>query len=143
MTIDEILRRVVKAHLRLILVCVLVPVAVVALIDLRTPTMYVAQVRVQTTSTPPGSASEADGLSSRVLAVASTPGIVQAALRDAGQPADAAHAVDVATHQVTAERLGESSIVVVSVLDESPDVATRVVSHLATRSVQFMNGGDR
>jgi hypothetical protein len=143
MTIDEILRRVVKAHLRTILICLLVPVAVVALLDIRTPTTYVAQVRLQTTSTAPGSSTEAEGLSSRVLAIASTPGIVQRALRDAGEPAGAAHAVDVAAHAVTAERLGESSVVVLSVLDEDRGVATRTASALATRVVSFMNQGDR
>ena len=143
MTIDEILRRVVKAHLRTILLCLLIPVAVVALLDLRTPTTYVAQVRLQTTSTAPGSSTEAEGLSSRVLAIATTPGIVQQALRDAGEPDGAAHAVDVAAHDVTAERLGESSVVVLSVLDENRGVATRTASALATRVVRFMNQGDR
>ena len=143
MTIDEILRRVVKAHLRTILLCLLIPVAVVALIDLRTPTTYVAQVRLQTTSTAPGSSTEAEGLSSRVLAIATTPGIVQNALRDAGEPHGARHAVSVAAHDVTAERLGESSVVVLSVLDENRGVATSTASALATRVVRFMNQGDR
>jgi hypothetical protein len=143
MTIDEILRRVVKAHLRTILLCMLIPVAVVALLDIRTPTTYVAQVRLQTTSTAPGSSTEADGLSSRVLAIATTPGIVQRALSDAGQPSGAAHAVDVSAHNVTAERLGESSVVVLSVLDQDRGVAARTASKLTDRVVQFMNQGDR
>ena len=143
MTIDEILRRIVKGHLRTILVCVLVPVAAVALLFIRTPTTYVAQVRLQTTTTAPASSTEADGLSSRVLAIATTPNIVQTSLRDAGEPAGAQHAIDVATHHVTAERLGESSVVVLSVLDRNQDVATRTVGSLATQVSGFMNQGDR
>jgi hypothetical protein len=68
---------------------------------------------------------------------------VQSALRAAGEPADSAHAVDVATHHVTAERLGESSVVVLTVLDSDPAVATRTVSALAAKVVGFMNEGNR
>lgn len=143
MTIDEILRRIVKGHLRTILTCVLLPVAIVALLYLRTPTTYVAQVRLQTTSTAPASSTEADGLSSRVLAIATTPNIVQSALQQAGEPDGAQHAIDIAAHHVTAERLGESSVVVLSVLDQNADVATRTVGSLATGVSEFMNQGDR
>ncbi len=143
MTIDEILRRIVRAHLNLILVCALLPLALVSLVELRTPPTYAAQVRLQTLSAAPSSSTEAEGLSSRVLALATTPTLVQSALRSADQPASAEDAVATATHQITAERLGESSVVVLSVLNESPAAATRIVSALTREVMDFMNKGDR
>jgi hypothetical protein len=143
MTIDEILRRIVRAHLNTLLICALVPLAIVALVELRTPSTYTAAVRLQTLSSAPSSSTEAEGLSSRVLALATTPTVVQAALRQAGQPASSENAVDAATHRITAERLGESSVVVLSVLGDSPQGATRTVSALAQRVTRFMNQGSR
>jgi hypothetical protein len=143
MTIDEILQRIVKAHLRTIALCMLIPMAVVGLVEIRTPTTYDAQVRIQTVSSAPASSTEAEGLSSRVLALATTPQLVQTALKLAGEPATAAHSVDVATHRVSAERLGESSVVVLSVLDTDPAVASRTASALADKVVTFMNDGNR
>jgi hypothetical protein len=99
MTIDEILQRIVKAHLRTIALCVLIPMAVVGLIEIRTPTTYDAQVRIQTVSSAPASSTEAEGLSSRVLALATTPRLVQTALRFAGEPATSGHSVDVTQYR--------------------------------------------
>lgn len=143
MTIDEILRRIVRAHLNTILICALVPLAIVSLVELRTAPSYTAQVRMQTLSAAPSSSTEADGLSSRVLALATTPTVVQSALRQAGQPASAEDAVKTATHRVTAERLGESSVVVLTVLGDSPSGATRTVAALSQRVASFMNNGSR
>lgn len=143
MTIDEILRRIVRAHLNTLLVCALIPLAVVALVELRTAPTYTAQVRMQTLSTAPGSSTEAEGLSSRVLALATTPSVVRSALRTAHQPASSADALDAAAHRITAERLGESPVVVLSVLGEDADGATRTVSALADGVTRFMNQGSR
>jgi len=142
-TLDEIMRRIVRAHLNTILLCVLVPLAVVLLIEARTPPTYSAQVRLQTQSTAPGSSTEADGLSSRVLALATTPQVVRSALHAAGRPASSADALDASLHRVTAARLGESPVVVLSVLDHDRDAASRTVSALAQRVTGFMNTGDR
>ncbi|MDX6302711.1 MAG: hypothetical protein QOF53_3925 [Nocardioidaceae bacterium] len=143
MTLDEIMRRIVRAHLNTILLCVLIPLAVVLLIEVRTPPTYSAQVRLQTLAGAPGSSTEADGLSSRVLALATTPQVVRSALRAAGQPAGSADALDASLHRVTAERLGESSVVALSVLDHDRSAATRTVSALAQRVTSFMNSGSR
>jgi hypothetical protein len=51
--------------------------------------------------------------------------------------------VEVATKRVAAERLGESSVVSLSVLDESPQVAARTASALSDQVVTFMNDGNR
>jgi hypothetical protein len=142
-TLDEIMRRIVRAHLNTILLCVLIPLAVVLLIELRTPPTYSAQVRLQTLSGAPGSSTEADGLSSRVLALATTPQVVRSALHAAGQPAGSADALDASLHRITAERLGESSVVALSVLDHDRAAATRTVSALAQRVTTFMNSGSR
>src|SRR3954452_1931661 len=137
------MRRIVRAHLNTILLCVLIPLAAVLLIEVRTPPTYSAQVRLQTLSAAPGSSTEADGLSSRVLALATTPQVVRSALRAAGQPAGSADALDASLHRVTIERLGESSVVALSVLDHDRDAATRTVSALAQRVSGFMNNGSR
>jgi capsular polysaccharide biosynthesis protein len=143
MTIEEILRRIVRAHLNTILACALIPLAVVALVELRTAPTYTAQVRVQTNSSAPGSSTEAEGLSSRVLAVATTPQVAQAALLEAGETHSAEAAVDMSTHRITVERLGESPVVVLSVLGHDPRAVSRTVSALARRVVSFMNDGSR
>ena len=143
MTIDEIMRRIIRAHLNTILVCTLLPLALVFLIELKTPQTFTAQVRLQTEDSAPGSSTEADGLSGRVLALATTPAVVQQALRTAGQPASSSDALTAARHNVTAERLGESSVVVLSVLADDQQAASRTVSALADRVITFMNNGSR
>jgi hypothetical protein len=142
-TIDEILRRIVRGHANTILLCVLIPLLAVLLVELRTPPAYSAQVRLQTLSSAPGSSTEADGLSSRVLALATTPQVVQSALREARQPASSKDALYASTHKITAERLGESSVVVLSVLGQDPRAAADTVSVLASQIVRFMNEGSR
>jgi capsular polysaccharide biosynthesis protein len=143
MTIDEIMRRIVRAHLNLILACVLLPLIVVILVELRTPPTYVAQVRVQTLSTAPGSSTEADGLSSRLLALATTPEVVREALQDAHQSATAEAALNTSLHRITVERLGESPVVVLSVQGKDEVATARLTSALTGRVVRFMNQGSR
>src|SRR5690348_17247701 len=140
MTIEEMFRRIVRAHLGIILVCMLIPVAAAAVLAAQRPDPTTASLRVQVVSGAPKSATEAEGMSSRVLAVATTPSLLNAALL-------AAHAQrDVGTYavnNVAAQRLGESSIVELSVTDDDPLIAGPVVSALATRVALFMNQGDQ
>ena len=140
MTIEEMFRRIVRAHLGIILVCMLVPVAVAAILAAQRPDPSVASLRLQVISGAPKSATEAEGMSSRVLALATTPSLLQAALMTADGQRDVNEFA--ATH-VTAQRLGESSIVELSVTDDDPIAAGKIVSALATRVALFMNDGDR
>ncbi len=143
MTIEEILHRIVRAHLVTITVCVLLALSAAVALDARTPTSYLAQVRLQTLSTAPTSPTEADALGSGVLALATSPTLVQGALQDAGLPASQSDAADVAGHRVTARRLGESAIVELAVMDPDPTSAARTVTALAARVVTFMNSANR
>jgi capsular polysaccharide biosynthesis protein len=140
MTIEEMFRRIVRAHLGIILVCVLLPVAVAIGLQAGKPAMSLASVRLQVVSGAPKSATEAEGISSRVLALATTPSLLDASLKQAAAPRDLA---DFAATHVAAQRLGESSIVQLSVTDKDPIAAGEIVTALATRVALFMNSGDR
>jgi capsular polysaccharide biosynthesis protein len=140
MTVEEMFRRIVRAHLGVILVCTLLPIALAFALNADRPTLSLASVRVQVVSGAPSSATEAEGISSRVLALATTPSLLGAALADAGVQRDVA---DFAATHVAAQRLGESSIVELSVTDPDPEAAGRIAVALSARVAAFMNTGDR
>jgi len=140
MTVEEMFRRIVRAHLGVILVCTLLPIALAIVLYADRPTQSLAAVRVQVISGTPSSAAEAEGISSRVLALATTPSLLGSALKDAGVERDVA---DFAATHVAAQRLGESSVVELSVTDNDPAVAGRVAVALSARVAAFMNTGDR
>jgi capsular polysaccharide biosynthesis protein len=140
MTVEEMFRRIVRGHLAVILVCTLLPIAVAIAVHLNRPTLTLASVRVQVISGSPKSAVEAEGISSRVLALATTPSLLGSALKDAGVQRNVA---DFAAAHVAAQRLGESSIVEISVTDRDPAAAGRVVVALSAKIATFMNTADR
>ncbi|MDX6248200.1 MAG: hypothetical protein QOF10_1560 [Kribbellaceae bacterium] len=140
MTIEEMFRRIVRAHLGIILVCILLPVAVAIGLHADKPAVSLASIRLQALSGAPKSATEAEGISSRVLALATTPSVLEASLKEAGVQRGV---VDFAATHVAAQRLGESSIVELSVTDHDPLAAAKIVSALADRVALFMNNGDR
>jgi hypothetical protein len=140
MTIEEMFRRIVRAHLGIILVCVLLPVAAAIALQASKPAVSLASIRLQVVSGAPRSATEAEGISSRVLALATTPALLDASLKGAGVQRDLA---DFAATHVAAQRLGESSIVELSVTDRDPFAAGQIVAALAERVALFMNSGDR
>ncbi len=140
MSLDEIMRRIVRAHFGIILACVLIPLLAVVALEVRTPVSWDAKVRLQTTSSVPSSSTEADALSSRVLALATTPSLVQRAM---GGNATEAQATKVATRQVSVTRLGESSIVELTVSGSDPEKAKSLATALAGQVTRFMNTADR
>jgi capsular polysaccharide biosynthesis protein len=140
MTIEEMFRRIVRAHLGIILVCMLLPVAAAIGLQADKPAVNLASIRLQVVSGAPSSATEAEGISSRVLALATTPGLVDASLKQVGAQRDV---TDFAATHVAAQRLGESSIVQLSVTDKDPIAASQIVAALAARVALFMNHGDR
>ena len=140
MTLEEMFRRIVRAHLALILVCVLVPIAGAAILVAKRQDPTIASIRMQVVAGSPSSATEAEGMNSRVLAVATTPSLLGTALQAANVQRD----VDkYAATNVAAQRIGGSSVVELSVSDDDPLAAGRVVVQLATRVAQFMNQGDQ
>jgi capsular polysaccharide biosynthesis protein len=140
MTVEEMFRRIVRAHLGIILLCTLLPVGLTIALNADGPTQSMASVRVQVISGAPTSATQAEGISSRVLALATTPSLLGSALKDAGVQRDVA---DFAATHVAAQRLGESSIVELSVTDDDPKAAGRIAVALSQRVATFMNTGDR
>ena len=140
MTIDDLFKRIVRARLPLLACFVLVPLLGVLLLGSRQQPVWVANARVQVFDGAPSSTTEADGSSSRVLALATTPGLVRSALADAHVTRDA---TDLAEHDISAQRLGESTVVELAVKDTDPAAAAAIVKALAHRVATFMNEGSR
>ena len=140
MTIDDLFKRIVRARLPLLACFVIVPLLGVLLLGSRQHPVWVANARVQVFDGAPSSTTEADGSSSRVLALATTPGVVSGALADAHVTRDA---TDLAEHDISAQRLGESTVVELAVKDTDPAAAAAIVKALARRVATFMNDGSR
>ena len=136
MTIEEIFRRIVQAHWAILLACLVLPLAGVVALHVREKPEWIGSVRIQVSDTAPMSSTEADAISSRVLALATTPHLVQEALQQAHAHRDPAQ---VAAHRVSATRLGTSTVVELAVLDTDPRVAGRVAAALAQQVADFMN----
>ncbi|WP_163505796.1 hypothetical protein [Fodinicola acaciae] len=98
---------------------------------------YVATARIQASSTPPGSDTEADSVLNRVKGIATSVAIVKDAIGKAGVTNRSA--VAVAAHEVNVARLGSSAIFDLSVTDPSPAVAERLVSRIGLSVVVFLN----
>lgn len=136
MTLDDLFRRVVLAHLALIVICVALPVLAVVGMEARTPATYLGTVRLQVADSNPVSTTEADGMSSRVLALATSPGVIQQALDQTGLHRSA---TTMAATDVTAQRLGESSVVELTVRDQSRQAAASLSRKLGSIVAGFMN----
>ncbi|MBO0846738.1 MAG: hypothetical protein J2P22_15130 [Nocardioides sp.] len=140
MTLQEIFQRIIRAHLLLICTCALLPVLLVAGLARGQSAPWTGSVRIQVNSSAPASTTEADALSSRVLALATTPTLVAKALDQANIKANPS---DIAQHHVTATRLGESPVVDVSVTLPSRTAAGALARTLVEQVVAFMNKGSR
>jgi capsular polysaccharide biosynthesis protein len=141
MTLDELLRRIVRGHWIVILLCVFVPVAATVVLQTRAAREYVATVRLQVSASAPMSTIEAEALESRVLALASTPRLVGDALDEAQLNPLTAPAV--ARDEVSSRRLGQSSVVELSITRASRREAVALVSALAVEVARFMNDANR
>ena len=78
MTIDDLFKRIVRARLPLLACFVIVPLLGVQLLGSRQHPVWVANARVQVFDGAPSSTTEADGSSSRVLALATKHNIAAA-----------------------------------------------------------------
>lgn len=141
MTIDELLHRIVRGHWLVIAVCLVLPVAIVVLLEQRVEPRYNATVRLQVSSSAPGTAFESEALGSRVIALATTPALVRDALDKADL--DRADAASVARHDVSSRRLGQSTVVELSVSLGDRSDARRLVVALANQVAEFMNDANR
>ena len=140
MTAEEIIQRIVRGHLRLLVVCMLLPLTVAIALQLSQQPPWSASVRLQTADSPPSSSTEADALSSRVLAVATEPDIVASALKAAHLNGDPSK---IARTAVTASRLGESAIVELKVTDAQRSHAERLARALSRQVTGFLNSSNQ
>lgn len=135
MTIDQVLRRVVRGHAVLIIACIVLSTLAVGLYVKAQPAEWQATTRVQIASTAPGSASEAAALSSQAMAVATTPAVLRRAVRASGLDGD----LEMIAKRVTVERLGESAVARLSYVGEDEATTAEFVDVLAADVARLMN----
>lgn len=136
MEIDEVLARVLRRYWALLLVCVMVPLGVVAALIIGQPPVYAAHARIVTGSVVPSSSAEADGIVSQVRALATSRGTVVAAIAST----HASRSVkDFTDRQINVTGLGTSQIVDLTVTDHDPRVAQRADATLAREVVNALN----
>ncbi len=115
----------------------LIPVAVVAPLRLTQPETYAATASIQAQAAAPDADTQVTAIQSRVTAVATSPTVVQGAIKTAGVNRNA---LDVARHEVAVTSLSSSAIVTVTVTDPSRPVAIRLSRSLANAVVNVLNG---
>jgi capsular polysaccharide biosynthesis protein len=134
--IDEVAARLLRQYWALLLVCVLVPLAVISLVVARQPSVYAANARIITGSSVPQSSAQADGVVSQVQAIATGRTSAAQALRSAGATRNLTSYV---ANNISVGGLGTSQVVDLTVTDRSPLVAERVASALATEVIDSLN----
>jgi capsular polysaccharide biosynthesis protein len=132
MEFEELVRRVLGRHWRLIAACVALAVlAAVTLIPRES--LYTSTARIVLDNEDPASRGEAAVIADTGRAIATSPANVRAALEAAGARRD----VDAfAQDNVTVTALGSSSVLALSVKDRDPAVAAAVANRLAERVIR-------
>lgn len=136
MELDEIIQRVLRRYGLPLLLALAAAVLLAYTVAGRVAPTYTATARVQLTAAPPQSAAAADALVSQARALVSTRTAVTSALDAAGVHRD--YLVFVG-RDLTVDGLGGSSTIDVSVRDNNPVVAKRIVTSLVDQFVQSTN----
>jgi len=133
---SDALRRLVWRHRWLIVICALIPVAIVVPLRLFAAGSYAGTSTIQAQSAQPQVPTQSQAILSTVSAVATSPEVVRNAIT-------AAHAGRnpgfVARHRISASSVGSSAIVALTVTDRSRAVATRLAAALAVAVVRDLN----
>lgn len=137
MELNEALRRIVIGHWMLIVALVVLPVLVVAGLHLSTVPTYSAAARVQASSSPPGSDTEADAVLSRVEGIATSSTVINQALAKTRLTGRSAAQL---MPEVGVNRLGSSAVFDISVTDRDPKVAVVLSGAIAQQTVAFLDG---
>ena len=137
MELNEALRRTVAGHWMLVVALIVLPVLVVGTLHLTTVPTYTAAARVQASSTPPGSDTEADAVLSRVDGIATSSTVINQALAKAKITGRSA---DQLAPEVGVSRLGSSAVFDISVIDRDPRVAVALSAAIAEQLVAFLDG---
>lgn len=138
MELNEALRRTFVGHWRLLVCLVALPLLIVGVMHATAVPTYVANGRIQASSTPPGTDTEADAVLNRVAGVATSPGVINDALRQAGITNRSAD--QLAGTEIAVARMGSSAVFNLSVTDTSPEIATSLAVALTNQVVTFLNG---
>jgi capsular polysaccharide biosynthesis protein len=133
---NEAMRRVFWRHRWLLIALLLIPVAAVAPLRLTQPETYAATASIQAQAAAPDADTQVTAIMSRVTAVATSPTVVQGAIKTAGVNRNA---LDVARHEIAVTSLSSSAIVIVTVTDPSRPVAIRLARSLANAVVNVLN----
>jgi len=139
-TLDEAVGRILRRHLALLAVFLVLPAAVLLAVHRPQPE-YLASARLQMTGGPASSTTQADAISNQAAALATSPGYVQQALREAGVKRPPL--LDYIKHNISVVRQGESTVMDVTVTDTDRTVAALVDRYLAYHVVQFINGSNQ
>jgi capsular polysaccharide biosynthesis protein len=132
---NEALRRIIVRHRLLLVVCVLLStLAVVATYKKKAPT-FTATARVQAQSAQPSSDTEADAILNRVKAVATSQGVVQAAVSSAHLSRDPAQVA----RNITGSRISSSAVINLTVKDTTRAGAVALADALAPKVVTTLN----
>ena len=129
MELTEAVQRILR-HARLIAVVVGVCLSIPLLLSLRSEDAYVASARMNF-GPDPTSAEEAAAMVDTAEAIITSPGDVEAALAALSVDRDPALVVD----QIGVESVGVSGVLVLSVSDPDPEVATALANGLAQQLV--------
>src|SRR5260221_2555465 len=131
MEINEVLRRVILRHIRILFLCTLLgALASMALFTSRTP-VYRASARVALGGWDPNDATKAKTLVDSARSVANSDRVVRAAIASAKVHRSIADVA--ATISVSAS--GSTSVVDVAVTDSDPKVAAKLADGLATTMI--------
>jgi capsular polysaccharide biosynthesis protein len=131
--IDEVAARLVRQYWALLVVCLVVPLAIVGTLVARQPVVYAATARIITSSEVPVTASEADAIVSQVQGIATGQAALNQALQTAGVSGN------FPAKNLSVSGLGTSQVVDLTVTSKNPRVAQRVAQAIATEVVKSLN----
>ncbi|HET8599731.1 MAG TPA: hypothetical protein VFL99_05340 [Segeticoccus sp.] len=137
MELTEAIRRIVAGRWAILVGCFVIAVGGTLAVTLLASPLYTSTARMQATTTPPGSDSEADSILNQVQGVATSPRVISLALQDA-KLSGHRDPTNVATNvQVT--RIGTSAVFDVSVQDPDRADAKALTEAVTQQAIDFLN----
>jgi capsular polysaccharide biosynthesis protein len=135
--LDEVVGRVLRRRILLIVSMMAVGVFVVLAAHVGDQTRYVAQARLVLDSPDPTSSAQSGALADTANAMASAPSLVGAALQQVGADRDP---VTFGQQNVAVKALGSSGVLQLTVTDTDRQVAMRMANTIAERVIRARQG---
>lgn len=138
MELTEALRRILSRRWLIVLALVAVAVGGTIAMTVVAEPLYASTARMEATSTPPGSDTEADSILDQVLGVATSPSIVSRALHDAhvrGHPS-----LRDVSGDVQVDRIGTSAVFEVTVQYPDRAEARALAKSVTQETIAYLNG---